>query len=312
MSEASEPRPLAWLRNYSERYPGAWKTAAKMRSDRGKALPYWPDWCYLPLSGGLALASARGSDLGEQTRQAGILAALAAWRITKGIYRYDPDVLDAVWETPTGKNIPTEVLYRLPEWCCYVETPGKTLPLGPKGEPRDLYGFFVHLEYNVYSAAQGVERRELRFVLDLDEPVENGEAFLHAIPMHLTEPTLLGCLRETAAESVARAGAAGEGRLGADKMERFFAAVVPPLLSLTLYLCSAAEIRSRDGEERRPTNPEPKRTKKDKAKLFAAHSPTVWEVGYRTGTALRSSGTRQPGTGGEVGRMVGEHLRRAH
>lgn len=309
MSEASELRPLAWLRRYSERYPGAWKAAAKMRSDRGKDLPYWPDWCYLPVSVGFALASARGADLGEQARRAGILAALAAWRMTKGIYRYDPDVLDAVWKTPVGEKIPTEVLFSLPEWCCYVETPGKTLPLGATGKPRDLSGFFVHLEHDVLSAAQGVERRELRFVLDLDEP---GEGLLYTIPMHLTKPTLAGCLKDTASESVARAGARGEGRLGADEMARFLAAVVPPLLSLTLYLCSVAEMRPEDGEERRPANPEPKRTKKDKAKLFAVDSPTVWEVGHRTGAALRSSGARQPGTEGEVGRTVRGRLRRAH
>jgi hypothetical protein len=79
--------------------------------------------------------------------------------VTQGVYRFDPTVLDALWETPVTGDIPTEVLYHLPEWCVYVNTPGKTWQGG------SLHGFFAHLEHDVDD-----KRTELRFVLDVTGP----------------------------------------------------------------------------------------------------------------------------------------------
>ena len=63
-----------------------------------------------------------------------VIAALASWRPTQGIYRFDADLLEAVWQTPLASpstssstsagKLPTELLYHLPEWCPYIETPG--------------------------------------------------------------------------------------------------------------------------------------------------------------------------------------------
>lgn len=52
------PRPLEHLKRYSERYPAAWQQAEEMRLIRGKELPQWPDWCYLPLAGAYSTAQA--------------------------------------------------------------------------------------------------------------------------------------------------------------------------------------------------------------------------------------------------------------
>ena len=49
-----------------------------------------------------------------------MVGALAAWRATQGIERFDPTIFEAVWDTPLTGELPTELLYRLPEWCCYV------------------------------------------------------------------------------------------------------------------------------------------------------------------------------------------------
>jgi hypothetical protein len=110
-------RPGRTLGTFSRLYPDAWKRVDELRANR-KGLGGWPDWCFLPLAGAHAIVS-RGRRLppGEPIRHVGVLGALAAWRVTQGIYRFDPTVLDALWETPVTGDIPTEVLFHLPEWC---------------------------------------------------------------------------------------------------------------------------------------------------------------------------------------------------
>ena len=90
------------------------------------------------------------------------LAALAAWRSTQGIYRFDPSTFDALWNTPVTGEIPTEVLYCLPEWCVFIPTPGKTW------QGSRLNGFFAHLDHNLE-----MRRTELRLLLDISLP--NGD-----------------------------------------------------------------------------------------------------------------------------------------
>ena len=83
------------------------------------------------------------------------LGALAAWRPTQGIYRFDSSLYNAVIDTPLTGDLPCEILHRMPEWCVYVETPGlRWLGAG-------LYGFFAHMEWDA-----GTGREELRLLLD--------------------------------------------------------------------------------------------------------------------------------------------------
>jgi hypothetical protein len=47
-------RPRAHLARMRELFPDAWIEAEGLRRLRGKDLPVWPDWCYLPLHGAYA------------------------------------------------------------------------------------------------------------------------------------------------------------------------------------------------------------------------------------------------------------------
>lgn len=73
----------------------------------------------------------------------GVLGALAAWRMTQGIYRFDTDIFSALWSTPIEGKIPVEILYRLPEWCVYIEAPP-----GYQIEDLDLFGWFTHPDWD--------------------------------------------------------------------------------------------------------------------------------------------------------------------
>lgn len=92
---------------------------------RGGDLPAWPAWCYLPLAGGMAIATQGRDPTSFQdptgvVRDAATIAALSAWRPTKGVYQFHPQLLDALWGTPVTGDLPTQVLKRLPEWCVYI------------------------------------------------------------------------------------------------------------------------------------------------------------------------------------------------
>jgi hypothetical protein len=98
--------------------PDLWKQV-----DEARAQIDWPSWCFLPtpelerlICGMRELSPSIGRNLNA-------IGALAGWRVTQGVYGFDPYLFDAVWHTPLDTEIPGEVLFRLPEWCVYIMTP---------------------------------------------------------------------------------------------------------------------------------------------------------------------------------------------
>lgn len=92
---------------------------------------------------------------------------LAAWRVSVGIYRFDPALYAALFDTPVAGDLPCDVTYCLSERCFYIQTPN----LEWLGAP--LHGVFAHLEYD---ATNG--RHDLRLLM-------NGEADLTPVRIHL-------------------------------------------------------------------------------------------------------------------------------
>lgn len=272
-----EARPSSWTRLYAGRYPNAWRIAENVLARKGTEFPDWPEWCFLPLPAGIEMAQSGGEAEPEGTVEAMLeasrLVALAPWRMTKGVYSLESDVLDALWGTPVeGGGVPHEVLYQLPEWCVYVETPNKTLPMGEAGERREIAGFFAHL--NSY---EGMGHSELRVLLDVPN---EGDPYLFPLFLGLTEPTLEECLLADARRSAAQhAEATGREPYEPEDMVAPLTDLVGPPLSLVLYLSTSAEIRNvYPGGRERPGNPEPRKTRKKGAKLFAANDVTTWRV----------------------------------
>ena len=184
--------------------------------------------------------------------------------MTKGIYRFDPTTFDALWKTPVTGDIPTEVLFHLPEWCVYIATPDQTW------QGSTLNGFFAHLECDMND-----RRTELRLVLDVTGPA--GDELI-GMPIHLGKGGVTegveAMLKEAARHFPARVQTP-EGML-----ERL-SSDVSPLVSLVLYLCSqAAEIKEVGAGKRVPTRPKPQKTKKG-MRIFAPDH----RVGGRSGIA---------------------------
>ncbi len=286
-------RPRDHLVAANKLYPNAWRQADLFRADRGKDVPDWPQWCFLPFGAWYAIVSASlRSDrvdprhIGDVAR----LAALGAWRSTQGVYRFDRELFDALVSTPVAGKLPHEVLYHLPEWCVYIETDGMTWSDAP------LYGFFAHLEHDANTG-----RPELRLLLD-------AELALLPVVLHLGEWSLDESIAR--ATDLANVHASTVGLPAAGSAERkAIRNWIEPLVSLVLYLCSeSAEIGT---GERKPVTPTPKRTKRG-SQLFPADRPTTWDVGVRLGSALRRARQDAEGDGSGTHGSPRAHIRRSH
>lgn len=310
-------RLRGYLSRYAEEYPGAWKMFESLQEGRGKDIPNWPGWCWCPLSGAYSIVSmlrCGGDKIPiERISDVGILGALAAWRITQGIYRIDPDLFAALWTTSLTGNLPGELLYRIPEWCVYIEA-----PKGYELNSQPLYGWFVHLEYDVNSG-----RSELRFVFDL-------EGGLVSYMLHLSADTLKECIAETVEEGKKQGLMHSQDKDIKKLLDVIDMAeteeketierqdiVLSPFVSVLLYLCSvAADIADSRGKKKRPGNPRPRKTKKG-MRVFPTAGNTTWLVGYRVGAALRR-GARGEEAEAVTGTVPGAHaplrphIRRAH
>lgn len=292
-----EPRPLQHLRNLSADYSHAFKMAADFRQQKHE-LGGWPDYVYLPVSASYAIVSQSyggiippqvGTDIGR-------CAALTAWRATKGVYQFDPELLLALMDTSVEGHIPDELLECLPEWCVYVDL----RDAGIKYYRDTVYGFYAHLEFDMNDG-----RKELRLVLDLD-------SMLLPVPLHLTG----GNLSEAVERNWTEANKHGAKISDAVMMEapQKLSKVLSPLVSVLLYLCSEKpDIESSSGKPEHPGNPIQIKTKRG-MREFAKDHVSQWNVGWRIGAALRAANSdrSKSHSDSDSGRQVRAHIRRAH
>jgi len=290
------------IRAVEAKYPRAWEQLAMFRAERGSNnFPLWPGWCYVPLAGAYAIVSGGGDNRvipGQQTADVGRVAALGAWRLSRGIYRFHPEMFRAVWETEMGDRLPVEHLYALPEFCVYLLFP-ELMPLFG----FSTHGVFVHLEHDVNSGEP-----ELRLLLDTDV------AGITPIALHLASASIQENIRETEEYTMRQAKRAGDLPTGfvhppvLDAMRESWERVI----SLVLYLCSVnLEIRDAAGKKSAPRRPGPVKTKKG-WRIFPADATTFWEVGYETGENLaRECEVSERGPMGERW-SPRPHIRRAH
>ena len=298
--------PADILSSVGRAFPRAWRRADELRADRGCGLPSWPLWCMLPMAGWYAIACEGLGTPSLDTAQVGCvsrLAALGAWRPTQGIYRFDPDLYGALISTPLDGDLPCQALYRLPDWCVFVETPGLAYFDTP------LAGFWAHLEEDANSHGH-----ELRFLM-LSTGGDTVPLPLHLGPWPLAEG--LHRMMETA-RFFSENGDSVNFRALANDIYGQQARILTTLracVSLLLYLCcEKPDTRGPHGLSFPSALPRPKKTKQG-WRLFPPDKPTVWRVGDDLGEALRAAHTG--GAAGEV-RTGGTHasprphIRRAH
>ncbi len=298
LAAAVTTNPAECLRRVGLHFPDIWPRLDRLRASCLDGTADLPEHWYLPFNAVLPVLD----EVLEEMVQAGVtvgtvpgptvnmLATLAGWRATQGIYRFDRTLLDALIATPMEGKLPTGLLSRLPEWTVYIETPG----LRWTNEP--LLGVFAQ----VGSLPDGGE------ALTLVGHLDHAENCVSGVSIRLGQDTI-----EESLEAVYfRRAAAG---MAIDGLElNTLHHIVPGVISLLLYLSSeAAEVG--DGT-RQPTRPVPRRTKKG-MRMFPAERQTPWDVGVRLGAALRRAvaGEVRPVTkSGNTNASPIPHVRGAH
>jgi len=284
MTQPPTHRAREILASVGHTYPHLWQHVDRVREARGKEERQWPEWCFLPLreAHSIVTAGSRRRLPYERQHHPSIVGALAAWRVTQGIYRFDPTIYEKLIKTPLTRELPTEPLYRLPEWCAYLESPG--LKWTVAGEERPIHGAWVHLDLNDHTGDP--LEPELRIVLDTacrtSDPLNPARGCI-AIPL-VGRGTIAESLELVLAVGAKEARAQGVSVAAELTDVDHVARILWPIISLLLYLCTEPQ-QLGDGL-RHPENPQPKRTRHG-WRHFPAERPTTWDVGVRMGATFR-------------------------
>ena len=291
-------RPQKLLAQLGKDYPKIWKIVDDMVSERGKSLPKWANWCFLPMAAAAAIASSgrTGPIDSEKISDISRIGALASWRVGQSIYRFHHEALQSISRTPLKGKLPSELLFRLPEYCVYVEFATRHLDAS-----NQIHGFFAHLEDD-----QNTGHHELRIALDSDSG-------LMPLVLHLNKPTLTEAILESYNEIAQRNLAHPSEYEVDDDSKKALVKFTEPFVSILLYLCSdGADIKSDDVKIQQPVKALPKKTKRG-LRYFPPDKPTVWKVAFTIGNALeqaRSRSSEDSGAGTHASPTP--HIRKAH
>lgn len=297
--------PLELVKKISDRYPGCWDYIESMREDRGTDLPNWDDDCYIPIAGTLAITAQGSKDLqsllnGSTVLDAGLMAALAPWRIYKQIFEFAYETEELLLNQAEDCRVPIETLQNLPYPCIYIRT--RTI--------HRLDGFFAHIEHD---AKDG--RKELRLTVIKD----NGECYpliIHLVP----NGTILDGIRGAKAESTRVSKSLGDviARRFEKEGERLedLILLAAPLVQLVLYVCAQnKEVELDPNQEKIYRAPKEKRFIRDKyseIRKYNCGEEIAQQIrrSYRQGqvnyTYLKDAGASGSGT------PKRPHVRRGH
>ncbi len=287
-------RPEQQLIATTRSYPTLNKTIDDFRQSKGKDLPNWASFCFMPMAGWYAITCQM---LGKYQLALDYMpimqqiAAVGTWQFSKGIYQFDDALYQALITSKIEGKIPSDVLHRLPEWCMYVETPSLNFM-------KNLtYGFYAWLEHDM-----NTNRHELRLLIDC-------EYKLISVPLHLDEWSIYESVERYLKEANLQGSLAGYGLLNPsqDDIDSITHDIIP-FLSLILYICSdEPDLSNFDEPNSHPNRPQAKKTKKG-WRLFPAQKVRTWTVGNEIGRKLRHTLNEFANTD----RTVKAHLRRGH
>ena len=286
-------RPIQHLNKISKKYPNGWSQINMFRTSKGDDLPDWPDWCFLPFAAWAAIVSEGRNLTMQQAGDISILAALGTWRYTQGIYRFDNELYKELIKTEINSDLPSDLFFRLKEWCVYVDTP----------ENPDFYGFFAHLEHDIKTGAP-----ELRLLIDYEDS-------LTPIILHLGDWSVEKALGKSIQTSIEIQKNQNFPSALINTTEQFSpiliesqSKIAKQCISLLLYLCSEEpDIDPVDNVY--PKNPIPKKIK-NSFKFFPPNKPKMWGIGNQIGKQLRDTDVLH--IDNDEHSSPKAHIRRAH
>lgn len=316
----------------------------------------WQPWCYLPVNAVTGIAAHLVQDeytlddvemqLSSATR---LLTATCAWRMTKGVYIFDPEVLKALVETRADEEPPHEMFLHLPEWCPYIATPGLEVMEGVA-----VHGFFAYVDDRNHGASRHYAP-ELNFEILIDPANSPNDDHLFMVGVgdlsvlaeasedrdpsaDLRQRVLEVCRSREFVHSRTNVPLGGGSFLAAttehlqgvlnnpktpfhatasktpeqdrNEVMAYFAQMHARLGSLLLYLVSdRADVDAAAGNAMQSVVANERRG----ARTYPARQIHQWEVGYRIGAQIRAFEASTPSAGPDgSGSSVRPHVRKAH
>ena len=277
--ELSPFPPDRWIREMNRHYPSLWNDLRKGYADPGRILrpksggtellDNVPDWCIMPTLFPFLLMTDKYGEHFYLTHMDELMtmASTYIWRCSKGVYRFAPEIYQALVRQPLSGDLPQECLYHMPEWAVYIETPGLSY------ERMPMEGFIAHLDYNLYS--RGVDLQFAIFRKGIDQP--------KMIALPLGEGTLLDAMDRVDQVDEMFAGSLSNVRYvgSRDEYRQTFSAMI----QLLLYICS--------DEPDMPEIEHPQKRRRLSGSVRAPEEPRVWDVGVRVSAAIRNFNGRQ-------------------
>ena len=275
-------------------HPNIWRRVDEVRAACSRGSAAGPSWCYL--SGCAVTALAR--EYPGIAKRISLFEGLAAWRLSQGIYIFDPLLISELSRTVESQPIPGNLLLRIPEWCIYImATEG---PLTNWG----LNGALAFLSYD-----ETRHETALRLLLNMAD-----DDVYATFPVWLNNGSVQQSAERAAREAgrvLARAGRSAEFgelcSLDIGQLSRVMAALV----NLVLYVCSEkADIVDLNNHRTTPSRPIVTKTRK-RPRMFPPDEVALWEVGFRVGNAIRRASAQTERLASERN-GVRPHFRRAH
>lgn len=250
-----------------------WQDIDLLRSQKGKTQPNWPDWCFLPSVYWRALVEKKAKKLrnpnvisDDYIADCELDLCFIAWRYTQSIYRFNPEIYDALISTPLINMLPCDAFLRLPEWCVYIEL-NQQIEWNPRVEK--IVGFFCTVDY--------IPEQNLP-VLQFIMAVPGGSMMHYSL--HLGPWSIEEAILRTYSE-IAYLYDDNENHA------KETAKKVMPLLSLVLYLCSnEPDIIRKDPESLVVRSK--KSLLQKRFEFTPPEYPQVWNVGEEIANSLQN------------------------
>lgn len=271
----------------------------------------WPQHCFIPMGlyqSAIMSMLKYSPDSPEVLATAPLACAIHQWGQTRGVYRFDPDIINMLKGTTLKGDIPGALLRRLPEWCVFIELAGQ----GFTHWGEDMLGFFAHLEHD-----PNQKRDELRLLVITR--AKDQQMNHYAIPVHLGGTIEEGVL---AAVTVGVTAASDLGMMDLsvtlqERQQGVREAVGEVLLPtvqlcthLVLWLCSEEpDISGRYGS---PFKPAPIINRWGAQEHPVPQELKPWDVGVRYASKLRAAQERWEPAAAGTGSRKRPHTRAAH
>ncbi|WP_353541096.1 hypothetical protein [Deinococcus xinjiangensis] len=291
MLDPTAARLHGYLTYIGKKYPRIWQRLERLAM-RSHSSPEWPPTVYLPhaavfsaLVNPVALKLRQRHVSQELLHDIALTAGLTSWRLTQGIYRFDPTLQEAVWPLSV-RALPVQLLDLMPAPCVYIEAKAGVAWLS-----RPIYGAFIYREYDFDHQCE-----LLYILLDQGDP-----HMVMAVPIRLGLGTLKDGLEAVFAES--RKVMQNVPSYVEAESYQLIKEAVEPLISCLMYLCS----ENADYLQRKPQSVTHKASGSQKAAKAAKppQQPTVIEVGQAVGRKMREArqqleASTPTGTGGPM------------